>query len=216
MVFLRVLVVCVMMSAGLSAADAVKIVCVGDSITFGDKIEKGQDTYPQALEKLFNGAATVTNAGHNGASATKTADLPYGNTREFAAAKDAGAAVVVIMLGSNDSRQKDWAKTKAEYPQDLKDLVETFARLPQKPQVWLCLPPPAYSKRYGVRPEVIRDDIGPMVKQVASDEHIGTIDVFAALSRHPEWFADGIHPNAAGAQVLAKTVFAALTDTKAR
>ncbi len=199
-----------------AAADAVKIVCVGDSITFGDKIEKGQPSYPQDLEKLFAGAATVVNCGHNGAAAMKASDNPYGKTREFAAAKDANPAVVVIMLGTNDSRQKDWPAHQDAYAADLKDLVETFAKLPAKPQVWLCLPPPAYSTRYGIRPEAIKDDIIPMVKKVAADEKIGTIDVFTALSNHPELFADTIHPTAAGAQVLAKTVHDALVGAKAK
>lgn len=197
------------------AAKKVRIACVGDSITYGAGVEKREEnSYPVVLERLLAGKATVVNAGRSGATLLKAGDLPYWTTPEFAAAKDAAPQIVVIMLGTNDTKPQNWDAHKGEYAADLTALIDTFRKLPSKPEVWLCLPPPAYQEQWGIRPAVIRDEVLPLVTKVAKENSVPTIDVFAALSNHPELFPDSIHPNAAGAEVLAKTVHTALTATK--
>ena len=204
-------------SSTLFAADGsgtLKIVCVGDSITNGDKIERGKENYPKALERLLAGKATVLNAGQNGAGVIKADDVSYWTTKGFTAAMNAAPQVVVIMLGSNDSRVVNWSAHKADYSRDLGELVTTFAKLPSKPAVWLCLPPPMYSKRYNVQPQVLEKEIIPQIRQVAKANNCGVIDVFTALSNHPELFADGVHPNTNGAALIARTVSDAIATRK--
>jgi len=213
------LIICALLlavSSTLFAADggALKIVCVGDSITNGDKIERGKENYPKALERLLAGKATVLNAGSNGAGVIKADDISYWTTKAFTAATNAAPQVVVIMLGSNDSRVVNWSAHKADYSRDLGELVTTFAKLPSKPAVWLCLPPPMYSKRYNVQPQVLEKEIIPQIRQVAKANNCGVIDVFAALNNHPELFADGVHPNTDGAALIAKTVSDAIAAKK--
>jgi acyl-CoA thioesterase-1 len=47
-------------------------------------------------------------------------------------------------------------------------------------------------------------------------QRIGLIDLFVPLSNHPEFFPDKIHPNAAGAKVIADQVFEAIQPVKLR
>lgn len=41
----------------------------------------------------------------------------------------------------------------------------------------------------------------------AEKENVVFLDLFAVMDGHLEWFFDGVHPNADGAKVIAKTVF---------
>ena len=50
------------------------------------------------------------------------------------------------------------------------------------------------------------DDALTMIRTVATEKHVGTIDVFTALKGHPEMFRDGVHPTAEGAAIIAQTV----------
>ena len=50
----------------------------------------------------------------------------------------------------------------------------------------------------------------PVILKVAKDTNLTVIDLYQALSNKPELFPDKIHPNAAGARVMAKTIFAIL------
>ena len=55
----------------------------------------------------------------------------------------------------------------------------------------------------------------PLIRQVTKELNVPVIDLHAPLSKHPEFFPDGIHPNAAGARVIAQTVFADLRKNQA-
>ena len=46
---------------------------------------------------------------------------------------------------------------------------------------------------------------------MAREKDLPTIDLYAALSNHPEMFPDRIHPNAQGAALIAKAVCKELT-----
>ncbi|MBA3684726.1 MAG: sialate O-acetylesterase [Planctomycetes bacterium] len=197
----------------IPAAEPIRIACVGDSITAGYGLDQAE-YYPSVLERLLAGKAVVTNAGRSGATLLKAGDSPYWVTGEFTAATDSKPQIVVIMLGSNDAKPQNWDQHKGEYAKDLAAMVDHFAQLPTRPAVWLCLPPPVIRDNFGIRGDVLKNEIAPLVAKVAKDKDARVIDVFTALVGHPEFFPDGVHPNAEGAALLAATVHAALTAPK--
>ena len=54
------------------------------------------------------------------------------------------------------------------------------------------------------------EGIIPQVQALAKRKELPIIDLYAALSGKPEMFPDKIHPNAAGAKVMADTIEAAI------
>lgn len=203
--------------ACLTAAEGPRIVCVGDSITFGAGVEKREEScYPKVLEGLAK--ATVLNAGVSGSTLLQASDRAYRKTGQFTAALAFKPTVVVIMLGTNDSKPQNWDAHQQDFAKDLGGLIDAFAALDSKPAIWLCLPPPVQRANFGIRPEVVEQHIVPLVAAVAKERKLGVIDIFAALKPHPGWFPDGVHPNAEGAALIAQTVARALSapPSKAR
>jgi len=72
--------------------------------------------------------------------------------------------------------------------------------------VWICKPVPAFAVNFTIRPDVIRDEILPLVEQISREKNAPIIDLYAALSDYSNLFPDFIHPNAEGAGIMAKTV----------
>lgn len=208
-ILLRVLLCALSAWSFAVAGDAPRIVCVGDSITFGAGVE-GREThcYPKLLEGLAH--AAVLNAGVSGSTLLQAGDHPYRSTGQFKAALAYRPQVVVIMLGSNDSKPHNWDAHKQDFAKDYEALVDAFAALDSKPAIWLCLPPPVQRTNFGIRPEVVEKEILPQVAALAKARKLGVIDVFGVLKNHPEFFPDGVHPNAGGAALLAQTVADAL------
>jgi lysophospholipase L1-like esterase len=190
--------------------EPIRVACIGDSITFGAGVEnRNVNHYPLVLNKLLGDKYVVKNFGVSGATLLKQGDKPYWNLKEFKDAGDFNPNLIVIKLGTNDTKPQNW-KNGAEFAGDLAAMVDHFAALPAKPKIFLCLPVPVYETKWGINEKDLTAGVIPAIKKVAEEKKLPTIDLYAALTNHPEMFPDKIHPNAAGAELLAKTVAGAI------
>jgi len=201
--------------AGAAPVDAsaypapIRVACVGASITAGHGADPGKG-YSDDLQALLGNKWAISNFGVSGATLMNVGKLPYSGTSAFKAAHDLQPDVVVILLGTNDTKPKNWAHI-GEYDADAKALIDSFKVLASHPRIYLCrLPPVVAPGNYGINPVNLEAEL-PMIDQVAKEEDIDTIDVHSALVGKAEMFPDRIHPNNAGAAIIARTVAHALT-----
>jgi len=193
------------------ADSPVRVACVGDSITAGSG---STSPYPAQLQAILGTGYFVRNFGISGRTLLKEGDRPYTKEKNYEFAKGFLPNIVVIMLGTNDTKPVNW-KFKDNFAAEYKELVESFKNLDSKPQVFLCRPTPVFGDgRYNISRANLETLI-PEIDQVAQDEGATVIDLHAALADHPETAADGIHPNAAGDAILAKAVADAITKPQA-
>jgi lysophospholipase L1-like esterase len=69
---------------------------------------------------------------------------------------------------------------------------------------------PVYSDTGGITGHILDDWVIPALMEVTTDNKIPIIDLKYALTGYPEMFPDKIHPNAAGATLIAQTIFQAI------
>ncbi len=190
------------------AAEPVKVACVGDSITQGAGAKSGQ-SYPSQLQALLGDGYKVGNFGVSGRPLLKKGDFPYWKEKKYHDALAMEPAVVVIMLGTNDTKPQNW-KFEAEFDADYRELVKSFQSLKSKPKVYVCRPVPVPGKgNYGINEENIQKEI-PRVDALAKELGCGVIDMHAALIKTPELLPDRVHPNTAGAGEMAKAAAKAI------
>ena len=204
-------------SACEAAREAPKrIACVGDSITFGAAIkDRVKNCYPAQLGRMLGEKFEVRNFGVNGATLLKKGDKPYWKLKAYANARDFQPEIVVIKLGTNDSKPRNW-KHKEEYVADYVALIESFRKLASKPTVWLCYPVPAYPGRWGITDKVMKEEVMPRLDEVAKKSGCKVIDLYSALSDKKEMFPDLVHPNAKGAALIAEAVSSAIKVGKSK
>ena len=190
--------------------ETIRVACVGDSITYGAGIkDRKNHNYPLVLGKSLGEKFEVRNFGVSGATMLKKGDFSYWDRPAFKQATEFNPHVVIIKLGTNDTKPQNW-KHGEEYTADYEAMIDHFASLPAKPRIWLCSPAPVYQTRWGISEKGVVEGVIPQVQTLAKRKGLPIIDLYAALSGKPEMFPDKIHPNAAGAKVMAETIEAAI------
>jgi len=186
----------------------IRVACVGDSITAGVGAARGA-SYPAQLGKMLGGKWEVRNFGVSGSTLLNRGDLPYQKQQPFKAALAYNPNVVIVMLGTNDTKPQNW-KFKDEFAADYKDLLDKFAKLPGKPRIFLCRPVPVPGGgNWGINEAGVREE-APMIDKVAEEMKADVIDMYGALKDHPETLPDKVHPNTAGATLMSKAAYKAL------
>lgn len=191
--------------------ETIRMACVGDSITYGYSIENRlKGCYPAQLGRMLGPRWETRNFGVSGATMLKRGDLPYWRQQAFKDVLAYNPHLVVIKLGTNDTKPQNW-KFKDEFARDCVDMIDRFADLPAHPRVWICYPVPAYGERWGINEFAVKNEVIPLISQVARKKRVPVINLYSPLSGKPGLFPDQIHPNAEGAYLIAKEVYAALT-----
>lgn len=197
--------------AKTASAAPTRIACVGDSITYGAGVpDNWHKAWPGVLQQLLGDRYKVGNFGHSGATLLKHGDLPYWRVAEFKKSNAFKANIVIIMLGTNDTKPQNW-KYAREFPKDLKAMILHYENLVTKPRVILCTPPPVLHTNYGINAKNLAAVI-PDIKKVARAMHIPVIRIHHFMSVDPNVKQllqnDGIHPNASGQAFMAHCVYA--------
>src|SRR5215207_3881754 len=165
---LPVLSVLSCLTAGRQAMAATKVACVGDSITFGAGVSKG-NAYPLVLGRLLGADFVVMNFGDSGSTAMKATSSSYWKTPAFTSSKMFAPDVVVIMLGTNDSKTAYWRMGNNTFAADYRALIGEYAALPGKPRIFVVLPPPALAASFTSDGRAIENGIVPLLRTIAGD-----------------------------------------------
>jgi len=198
-----------------------KIVCLGDSITqgFGLVDANGKQAmnalgYPAKLGTLLGPQAVAHSVGAGGTSYFRKAPFPYEKAAWKGYVELWKPDVVLLAFGTNCSNDNSWPKLHDQYPDDVRWLIGEVRKISPGVEIYICLPPPAYSNLYGINEKSIREGVIPALKKIAEEDKLNTIDFHTALSNHPELFPDTIHPNEEGMRVMARTIAERLYETR--
>ncbi|WP_224994379.1 GDSL-type esterase/lipase family protein [Cesiribacter sp. SM1] len=192
------------------AQSAIKVACIGNSITEGYGLET---TYPQALQQLLGAQYEVRNFGVSGRTLLKKGDYPYWNEAKYQEALAWNPDIVVIKLGTNDSKPQNWQYSK-DFVKDYVQLVKSFKKLPSKPKVYISYPIPVFEDKWGITEEVVKNEILPAIRKVARRTRVETIDLYTPFVGKAALTYDGVHPTKEGAALLASEIYKALQSAK--
>jgi acyl-CoA thioesterase I len=183
----------------------IKVACIGDSITEGLGREH-PDSYPSQLQLLLGEAYEVKNFGVSGRTLLKKGDFPYWNEPQFDQAKAFRPDIVLIKLGTNDSKPQNW-QHKAEFEQDYVALINEMKKnMPKKGKIYILIPVPVTEDNYGIRESVLVEEMRPILNKVKKDTKVSMIDLYEPLRGRADVLPDGIHPNKEGLGIMAKTI----------
>jgi acyl-CoA thioesterase-1 len=190
-------------TAGLSSAGAgqavsrpaepVRIVALGDSLTSGHRLPRA-DAYPAQLEAALNDEgipAVVINHGVSG-------DTTSGAVRRLRAALDDRPDVLIVAIGVNDGLR---GVPVEQVRRNLESIIE--AGRAQGAAVLLCA-----MEALPVRGWQYTVDFHNVYTELSAKHDVPLVPfILTGVLGNPDLMSpDGVHPNAAGARVLAAAI----------
>lgn len=184
--------------------DAVRVACIGNSITDGCGIDMSSTYgYPARLQQMLGDGYNVRNYGVSARTLLSKGDWPYVNEPEWTYAKDFRPDIVVLKLGTNDSKPQNWVHGD-EFEADLRHMISQLKALDTKPEICLALPMKVWENSAGINDSIITNCIIPIIRRVAKKEKAHIIDLHTPFEGDRALIqADGIHPNREGAAKMA-------------
>ena len=185
-----------------------KVLCFGDSITEGKTPAslKNGERWIEVLEKKSGGKLVCFNEGKGGRPAAAVADL------EPALKRHADADILLIALGTNDSRDYD-AKATDRVVSNLAKMLELARKSNSKLKFVLCAP-------YNINTDGLKanKDKGPQrkenliafgkaIQKLAADQKVPCIDFYGVIPES-SMTSDGVHPDVVGHAAIAEKAWA--------
>lgn len=192
----------------------IRVACVGDSVTYGYGLDNpDKESYPSVLQALLGDSYEVHNYGFSGATLLAKAYRPYIKQDVFGKSLDCKADIVVIHLGLNDTDPRAWPQYRDYFLQDYLSLIDTYRKANPKAEVFVCKMTPIfhYHKRFksGTRDWYWMEQ--ELIESLQEIANVRLIDLYTPLHHRPDLFADALHPDKEGAEIIAHTVYQALT-----
>ena len=190
------------------AQETVRVACIGDSITAGAGASDRKTTsYPPVLAQLLGEGYEVKNFGIGGRTLLKNGDRPYWNEKLFQESQDFQPDIVVLKLGTNDTKPMNWDKYGVELEGDLREMINIYKNLPSKPKVYVCYPVWVVNDNMTIRESILVEHVIPTIYKVAKELNVSIIDLHSTLYGMPQLVPDGVHPNDLGYVLMAKDIY---------
>ncbi len=182
----------------------IRVACVGDSIT------RGSD-YPLRLQELLGSNYSVGNFGVSGSTVSLNSTMPYLKQPALLNAENFDPNIVIIMLGTNDANTQI-AYNETNFEADYAQLLSCFETLTANPQILVLKSPPIFTDNPNYNNTYLTDTIFPQIDNLANQMNLPTMNMYTAFGNHSDYFCDGVHPNADGANLIASNIYNAIAS----
>ena len=139
------------------------------------------------------------------------ADTPYVSKRAYRESLAWNPDIVLLMLGTNDTKSRNW--DPEIFRRDYRRIVESYRALPSAPRVILIAPirvfPVGGIPILGVLPENMENGVRPAIRALAAEMELELVDL-QDLFTDRRYCRDGVHPQRAGAQMLADAIWSGI------
>ncbi len=214
-----------------------KVVCMGDSITEGFGIENPDKVYPSRLQQILGNEYLVVNKGHCGCCVTNevldgnTIGYPYVSVPEYRQALEEKGDIYMILLGTNDAQDgmddvediqdplHNIIKYKDNFEASFQKIIDDVYESNPDAKIFVGTPAPVMQCIWRKHQEKYLEELLPYYRTLSKNNPAITLvnvhSVFMAIApteRKELYQDDKLHPNEAGAELIALAVGAAILE----
>jgi acyl-CoA thioesterase-1 len=190
-----------------------KIALIGDQMVLGEKMNDAEtDAYPVQLQSLLGEKYILKTFAVNNATVLRKGNQPIWGDTLFQDAQDFQPDIVIIHLGWNDTKIRNWWKYGDEFIINYSEMIDTFAALKSKPKVILCRPTRIFDIVNSMNDSTLLVGVLPNIDSLGVRKKLETIDLYRILGQRGDLFKHGIYPNKLACRIMAETIYDAIVN----
>ncbi len=198
----------------LMAQTITKVACIGNSITYGSGVvNREMNSYPAQLQTYLTDQYQVENFGVGGTTTLSQGNNPYIKTPEFKKSLEFNPDIVIIKLGTNDSKAINFEHIE-NFKADYQNIIDQYKNLETTPRIILISP----IKCFLTDPQSISDSrmqeiITPIIEELAIENDLEIINGYPLIGTTyvEHHLPDRLHPSSIGAGMIAKHLYQIIT-----
>jgi hypothetical protein len=216
------------LSWGEAAATKIKMGIIGNSVTMPEK----QNPWPKFLQPMLADKYEIHNKAVIGRTVIAVGwkgdqnKWPYVTTEAWKELFELKPHVIPIMLGNNDSKPIHWEESegKDRFKSDYLNMIDTLLTIKAEPfsgdiqitpKIILLFPthiPESNRAKNGcwnkyphlICDSIITGNIIPIIREIAEERNLDTINTNNVFKEEPEMFRDGLHLTDKGSEKMAE------------
>lgn len=202
-----------------SEKQIVRFACIGNSITQGSHLDNPSvECYPSQLRgmlsSIYGDTCMVNNYGLSGRNMLKNGPNPIWVEPKFKKALNWAPDICFILLGTNDARPNLWEEYGNEFMADYLDMIDTFKTINPETRFIIGAPTPIWEGHpYGGdtwgkkhNDSIMVNCVIPLINSISETTGAELIDFHTPFKDSVHLFPDHLHPNAEGANYVAKLI----------
>ena len=194
-----------------------KVACVGDSLTEGYQSSggvKSATSYPAHLQQLLGDRYEVKNFGKTSMTLLRKTEQSYWQTAEYTESMAYDADIVIVMLGTNDTKEAYW--NAQQYKADAVELVNRYRALAGRPRVIFAISPYCHQNSGNdITENGIKNLLNPVQRALIEEQRWETVDMFEKTKHKGDLYhEDKVHFTDAGYRYIAECMYEALQSKK--
>lgn len=184
-----------------------RVLVLGDSISYGLGLSnRVKSNYIGRLRKELGNEYQFFNNSVSGSTLLLKGNLPLWNTKALELAKRTVPDIVIIQLGTNDTKDINW-RYKDDFLSDYKNIIRYLKSINKNVEIYVCIPPPSFKNIWGIRGDIIKNELRDLIMSLESITNVVVIDLYTIFNNDPSFFIDNVHPNQKGVELIFNKIY---------
>ncbi|MFT6147362.1 MAG: hypothetical protein ACJAUH_000039 [Saprospiraceae bacterium] len=191
-----------------------KIALIGDQMVLGKKVKNEENhTYPIQLKSLLGENFILETFAVKDATVLRKGNKPIWQDTLFQDAQDFQPDIVIIHLGWNDTKIRNWWRHGDEFVTNYEEIIDTFLALESQPKVILCRPTRIFDIVNGMNDSTLTIGVLPDIDSLGAWKNLELINLYEILAHRGDLFKEGVYPNKTACRIMAETIYDAVVNT---
>ncbi|MFI3295981.1 MAG: GDSL-type esterase/lipase family protein, partial [Rikenellaceae bacterium] len=156
------------------------------------------------------------NCGGGGTTTLSQGDHPYIKTQEYAQSLAFNPDIVILKLGTNDSKAHNFAHI-ANYKADYQKIIDSYKEANPSARLILISPVKCYfDESESISDDRMQQTITPIIEELAIENDLEIVNGYPLLGTTytPHYMPDLLHPSSVGAGLMAKPLYRTITQKR--